>query len=57
MKDFYDIWALSREFDFDGTNLSTAIQATFKRRNTALLTTLPLALTADFGESRAKQTQ
>jgi hypothetical protein len=57
MKDFYDIWALSREFDFDGTNLSTAIQVTFKRRNTALLTTLPLALTADFGESRAKQTQ
>jgi len=57
MKDFYDIWALSREFDFDGTNLSTAIQATFKRRNTALLTTLPLTLTADFGESRAKQTQ
>jgi hypothetical protein len=57
MKDFYDIWALSREFNFDGSNLSTAIQATFKRRNTALLTTLPLALTADFGESRAKQTQ
>ena len=57
MKDFYDIWALSRQFNFDGANLSTAIQATFKRRNTALGTTLPLALTADFGESRAKQTQ
>lgn len=32
MKDFYDVWTLSREFDFDGGVLSTALQATFKRR-------------------------
>jgi hypothetical protein len=57
MKDFYDIWALSRQFNFDGANLSAAIQATFKRRNTALGTTLPLALTSDFSENRGKQTQ
>jgi len=31
MKDFYDIWALSRGFDYDGAVLSAAIQATFKR--------------------------
>ena len=57
MKDFYDIWALSREFDFDGGVLTTAIQATFKRRKTTLAPTLPPALTSEFGESQAKQTQ
>ena len=32
MKDYCDIWALSREFDFDGAQLSDAIRATFRRR-------------------------
>ena len=36
MKDFYDIWLLSRQFDFDGTRLSEAIRLTFERRGTAL---------------------
>ena len=36
MKDYYDIWALSREFDFDGAQLSDAIRATFRRRKTAI---------------------
>jgi hypothetical protein len=57
MKDFYDIWALSREFDFDGGVLSAAIQATFKRRKTALTPTMPLALTSDFSGDPLKQTQ
>ena len=26
MKDFYDIWALSRRFDFDGSNRTFAIR-------------------------------
>lgn len=34
MKDFYDIWTLSQEFDFDGSVLSAAILATFNRRRT-----------------------
>ena len=33
MKDFYDLWKLSRDFDFDGALLCNAIKATFKRRN------------------------
>jgi hypothetical protein len=57
MKDFYDIWALSREFDFDGSVLSAAIHATFKRRKTALTPTMPLALTLDFSGDPLKQTQ
>lgn len=57
MKDFYDIWALSREFDFDGGVLSAAIRATFKRRATALTPTMPPALTSGFGCDPLKQTQ
>jgi len=35
MKDFYDIYYLSRTFDFDGLKLQTAIQATLQNRGTA----------------------
>jgi predicted nucleotidyltransferase component of viral defense system len=36
MKDFYDIWLLSRQFNFDGTILSEAIKQTLKQRGTDL---------------------
>ena len=36
MKDFYDIWLLSRQFNFDGAKLAEAIRRTFERRGTAL---------------------
>ena len=36
MKDFYDIWLLSRQFDFEGATLSEAIRLTFDHRGTAL---------------------
>jgi predicted nucleotidyltransferase component of viral defense system len=36
MKDFYDIWLLSRYFNFDGITLAEAIRQTFERRGTAL---------------------
>ncbi len=35
MKDFYDIYYLSRSFDFDGLELQTAIQKTLQNRGTA----------------------
>ena len=38
MKDFYDIWLLSRQFDFDGARLAEAIRLTLERRGTALPT-------------------
>jgi hypothetical protein len=56
MKDFYDLWILSRQFDFDGTTLATAIQRTFANRNTTVLSR-PTALTPDFGSDASKQTQ
>ena len=36
MKDFYDIWLLSRQFDFDGARLAEAIRLTFDQRGTEL---------------------
>lgn len=36
MKDFYDIWLLSRQFNFNGSQLAQAIQLTFKQRGTTL---------------------
>lgn len=35
MKDFYDIWLLSRQFDFTGRDLAEAIRLTFEQRKTA----------------------
>jgi hypothetical protein len=36
MKDFFDIWLLSRQFNFDGSQLLQAIQLTFEQRGTSL---------------------
>ncbi|MEE8210918.1 MAG: nucleotidyl transferase AbiEii/AbiGii toxin family protein [Acidiferrobacterales bacterium] len=36
MKDFYDIWFLARQFDFDGRILTKAILKTFATRGTTL---------------------
>ncbi len=40
MKDFFDIWFLSRHFDFDGPKLSMAFSKTFKRRKTEVPSSL-----------------
>lgn len=57
MKDFFDLLWLSRLFPFDSKKLTTAIQATFKRRRTELPATRPLPLTEDFASDPAKQAQ
>lgn len=36
MKDFYDIWLLSRQFDFSGKIMAEAIRLTFERRETEI---------------------
>lgn len=55
MKDFYDIWILQKEFNFEGAILSKAIRATFNRRNTVLPENTPLALSPDFYMDTSKQ--
>lgn len=57
MKDFYDIWILSRSFSFDDDRLAQAIAATFARRETAVPTELPDALTPAFAADEQKQRQ
>ncbi|MDR3238432.1 MAG: nucleotidyl transferase AbiEii/AbiGii toxin family protein [Spirochaetia bacterium] len=56
MKDFYDIYELSRSFSFDGASLSEAISQTFKRRNTEF-SAIPMIFTDDFSLSSNKQIQ
>lgn len=57
MKDFFDVWVLAKEMDFDGPLLCRAIAATFKRRRTAVPGDAPLALTDEFAHDQTKQTQ
>lgn len=42
MKDFYDVWLMTRQFDFKGERLVSALKATFEHRNTAFPPTKPL---------------
>lgn len=57
MKDFYDIWLLSRSFTFNDDRLARAIAATFARRETVIPTELPDALTLEFATDAQKQKQ
>ena len=57
MKDFYDIWILTKTFDFASDRLARAIAATFARRQTKIPTVLPDALTQEFAQDPLKQRQ
>jgi len=57
MKDFYDIWLLSRTFEFKDDKLARAISATFARRKTDIPGELPDALTTGFADDRQKVQQ
>lgn len=53
IRDFFDVWLLLRQFDFEGPMLARAIRETFANRGTILIP-LPLALTAEFAADRSK---
>lgn len=57
MKDFYDIWFISRAWPFDAESLRQAIFATFERRKTPLPVGVPFALTDEFLADPLKQAQ
>ncbi len=57
MKDFYDVWVLSKRQDFDETRIAQAIAATFERRGTAIPETLPDAFTPRFFRDSQKLQQ
>ena len=48
MKDFYDLWTMANQFDFDGPVLLAAVRATFDRRRTAFVDAVPMALAPEF---------
>ena len=56
MKDFYDLWVLYRQFEFDGATLATAIERTFAHRKTTVISR-PTALTSAFTSDISKQSQ
>jgi hypothetical protein len=55
MKDFYDLWALARQFAFEGTTLTDALRAAFERRRTLLPAEPPMALTPVFYDDPTRQ--
>lgn len=57
MKDYYDLWILSRSFDFERNRIAKAISATFERRRTAIPEHTPDGLTPAFAEDAQKQQQ
>ncbi len=56
MRDFFDVWALSRQFEFQGDVLSAAMRETFARRDLEV-EPRPMALTDEFGGDAAKEAQ
>lgn len=56
MKDYYDLWLLARQFDFEGTSLGAALRGTFARRKTDLALD-PVALSGSFASDSQKKAQ
>ncbi len=56
MKDFFDLWLMSSQFDFNGATLAKAILKTFSTRGTKIPAE-PLALTDTFAKDAVKAAQ
>jgi len=56
MKDFFDIWLMLRQYDFEGPKLAQAIKKSFSARGTDI-SAKPVALTNSFAEEPAKAAQ
>ncbi len=54
-KDFYDIWFISQQFDFEGVLLQQAIINTFNNRATPIPKELPVVLSNSYAETNDKQ--
>jgi len=56
MKDFYDIWLMMRQFDFDGSKLTEALKRTFVHRKTAFPEDKKLFAEEIYDETSDRQT-
>lgn len=57
MKDFFDLWVLTRRSDLNPEIMRRALVATFDRRRTPLPQTTPVGLSSEFVADGAKQKQ
>lgn len=57
MKDFFDIWHLTRSYPFNARVLTESIAATFSARGVPLPASSMTALTSAFSDDRSKQVQ
>jgi len=57
MKDYFDLWVLQQQGEFDADILRMAIIATFSRRTRALPHGLPVGLSDEFAQDAQKQRQ
>lgn len=57
LKDFYDVFVLARDHEFEGAVLGEALGQTFARRHTALPEGVPVAWSQEFGQDAHKRTQ
>ncbi len=57
MKDYYDVWMLTRTFALDPVRLRRAVDATFARRGTSPLASVPEGLSDAFAADAGKQAQ
>jgi len=57
MKDFFDLWFLARNCEFEHVTLAEAVRVTFKQRNTDLPQDRPIAFSSDFLASHQKLVQ
>jgi len=55
MKDFYDLWLLIRQFDFEGESLARAIEKTFTHRKTIMPDKLPFFAEEIYNEESNRQ--
>ena len=57
VKDYYDIWMLSRRITFDGAGLQNAIVATFEQRGARVPGVRPHVLREDYASQQATRAQ
>ncbi len=57
MKDFFDLFWMSRLFSFEGPVLKKAIQSTFQRRKTPIASVPPLVFSDEFSLDSVKHSQ
>ena len=55
MKDFYDIWMLITNFEFDGMVIQTAVERTFQNRSTELPDERHIVFSDEFAENKRDQ--